>query len=121
MRQRNPGREALPLIASGGLKNGLDLAKALALGAVLGGMALPLLRAYMSEVNGGEAGLSAFMAQLRKELTITMFMTGARTIPALRETVLRMDADFAFEVQNLHSFESGTGSPRYMAPLFPGR
>jgi isopentenyl-diphosphate delta-isomerase type 2 len=94
---------ALPLIASGGLKSGLDLAKALALGAVLGGMALPFLRAYTS---GGEEGMHRFMARLRQELTIAMFMTGSRTLSALRKAALRMDADFAFEAERLHALES---------------
>ena len=96
-------RESLPLIASGGLKNGLDLAKSLALGAGMGGMALPLLRAYKSR---GEEGLYAFIERLASELRMAMFMTGARTIAALRDTAIYYDADFSSEVRSLLALEA---------------
>lgn len=79
---------ALPLIASGGLRNGLDLAKAIALGADLGGMARPfLLRAV-----AGEAALREFLLQTLDELRICMFATGAVTVAGLRGKVARIGA-----------------------------
>src|SRR5690606_9623001 len=36
----------VPIVASGGARSGTDVAKGIALGATLGGMALPFLKAY---------------------------------------------------------------------------
>jgi isopentenyl-diphosphate Delta-isomerase len=70
----------IPLIASGGLRNGIDLAKALALGADIGAMARPfLLKAHESE-----AALHRFIEDVLEELRICMFGTGARDARALR-------------------------------------
>jgi isopentenyl-diphosphate delta-isomerase len=75
----------LPLIASGGLRSGLDLAKAIALGADVGGMARPLLlRAVESE-----AAVREFVAGVLEELRICMFATGALTLAGLRGKVSR--------------------------------
>ncbi|HEX6287791.1 MAG TPA: type 2 isopentenyl-diphosphate Delta-isomerase [Herpetosiphonaceae bacterium] len=75
-----------PLIGSGGVRSGLDVAKAIALGADLAGSAAPhLFRA--SESRGVEAiveGLRSFQEELR----ITMFCTGSADLRALRATPL---------------------------------
>ena len=76
---------SLPLVASGGLRSGLDLAKAIALGADVGGMARPfLLRAVE-----GEAPVRAFVAGVLEELRICMFASGALTLAGLRGKVAR--------------------------------
>ena len=72
----------IPIIASGGLRNGLDLAKSIALGATLGGMAGPFLKAA---VNSLEAVLEQVQI-VQAELSIAMFCTGAATIAALQHT-----------------------------------
>jgi len=71
-----------PIYASGGIRDGLDSAKALALGADAVGVAGPFLRA-------AAAGLDAAMDQARElieVLRVAMFSVGARTLADLRGT-----------------------------------
>jgi len=70
----------VPLIASGGLRNGIDLAKVIALGADIGGMARPFLLA----AHAGEDVLEQFVVQLVEELRICLFATGSGTVAELR-------------------------------------
>lgn len=70
----------LPLIASGGLRNGLEVAKALALGADLAGLALPFLQAAADS----ELALQALIETLIAELGIALFCTGSATVADLR-------------------------------------
>jgi isopentenyl-diphosphate delta-isomerase len=70
----------LVCIASGGIRTGLDVAKVLALGARLAGVALPVFRAYRE---GGLAAARRFIARLTTELRTAMVLTGSRNIDAL--------------------------------------
>jgi isopentenyl-diphosphate delta-isomerase len=70
----------LELIATGGIKTGLDIAKALALGARACGVARPALVALES---GGRAGAAAFFDGLEAELRAAMLLTGSRTVSDL--------------------------------------
>jgi len=86
-RRAAPG---LTLFASGGIRGGVDAAKALRLGAALVGAAAPML---------GSATLTADsvierMRRLIEELRIACFCTGARDLAALRRAVLRRDSDW---------------------------
>lgn len=81
VREAAPG---LPVIASGGLRDGIDVAKCIALGADLGGLAGPFLRAA---ADSPEAVLRLIW-ELQTQLRITMFASGAVDLAALRQTPL---------------------------------
>ena len=71
----------MPLFASGGLRTGLDVAKCIALGANLVGLAAPFLK---TAAISADAVLSEIDA-LKTELAVSMFLAGAEDIAALRE------------------------------------
>jgi isopentenyl-diphosphate Delta-isomerase len=71
----------LPLIASGGLKNGLDIAKAIALGADVGGLALPFLQA----ADLSTAAVRELVQILTAEIQTVLFCTGNANLTALRQ------------------------------------
>ncbi|MGA7934264.1 MAG: type 2 isopentenyl-diphosphate Delta-isomerase [Kovacikia sp.] len=75
----------LPLIASGGLRDGLEVAKAIALGADLAGMALPFLQA----ANESEEALHELVEILLAEITTALFCTGSKDLIGLRAGVLQ--------------------------------
>jgi isopentenyl-diphosphate Delta-isomerase len=64
----------LPLIAGGGIRNGLDAAKALALGATLTGLARPWLSALKA---GGEDAARAYLTGILAELRLAIYLSGA--------------------------------------------
>ncbi len=72
----------VPLIASGGLRNGLDVAKAIALGADLAGMAYPFLKA----AHDSEEALHALVDILMAELQTVLLCTGNATLADLRQS-----------------------------------
>jgi isopentenyl-diphosphate delta-isomerase len=72
----------MPIFASGGLKDGLDIAKCIALGATLGGIAGPFLR---SAATSAEA-VENLIKLTQKQIQITMFAAGAVSIKELKRT-----------------------------------
>ncbi|MBV9409090.1 MAG: type 2 isopentenyl-diphosphate Delta-isomerase [Candidatus Eremiobacteraeota bacterium] len=74
----------VPLIASGGIRDGVQIAKALALGADLAGLALPFLRA----ADESDAAVTALIDELVTALRIALFVTGSRTVVDLREALV---------------------------------
>lgn len=79
---------ALPLFASGGMRTGQDIAKSVALGADLVGLASPFLKRVMDST---EAVIDE-METLTEELRIVMFCAGAKDLAALRRPGLLISA-----------------------------
>ena len=71
----------VPLIASGGLRTGLDIAKAIALGADLAGMAYPLL----SAAHDSEAAVYELVESILAELKTVLLCTDSPNLAALRQ------------------------------------
>jgi isopentenyl-diphosphate delta-isomerase len=71
---------SLPIIASGGLRSGIDIAKCIALGATLGGLAGPFLKAAAQSVEETIKIINLFT----EEISLCMFATGSKNIDQLR-------------------------------------
>jgi len=74
----------LPLIASGGLRSGVEVASAMALGADLVGFAAPLLRAAAVS----ETGAYELLTELVDVLRVSMFCCGAGDVAQLKQAEL---------------------------------
>ena len=78
------GVNGLTVIGSGGLRTGVDMAKAIAIGADLTAMAKPFLEA----AGEGPGRVVEAIERRIRELKIAMFCTGSRTIQELAEARL---------------------------------
>ncbi|MFO0686212.1 MAG: type 2 isopentenyl-diphosphate Delta-isomerase [Sandaracinus sp.] len=74
-------REGLVPIATGGIQTGLDVARAIALGAHAAGIARPVLAAYE---RGGAAEVRRWLDEVERTLRAVMLLVGARDLEALR-------------------------------------
>jgi isopentenyl-diphosphate Delta-isomerase len=80
-------RQALPdvqLVASGGIRTGLDMAKAIALGADIAALGQPLLAAALESADK----VVEFLAGIIHEIRVSMLCVGAKDLRALREAPL---------------------------------
>jgi isopentenyl-diphosphate delta-isomerase len=69
-------KTGLTTIASGGVRTGYDIARAIALGARLGGMAAPMLRAQKA---GGEEAVASAIAQIVEAIRTVCLLAGCRS------------------------------------------
>jgi isopentenyl-diphosphate delta-isomerase len=76
----------------------MDIAKAIALGAELGGLALPFARAAHA---GGAEGALRLVRSLELSLKAAMTMTGSSDLRALRSAPLRVDPALAADAEEL--------------------
>lgn len=79
---------AMTIFASGGLRDGIDVAKCIALGATLGGMAGKLLKAAAVSAEQVEEAARLIL----KQIQVSMFAAGAGHLEALRNTELTEDS-----------------------------
>jgi isopentenyl-diphosphate Delta-isomerase len=75
---------SIPVISSGGIRSGLDMAKALALGADAVGIALPLLK----EAYQGHAAVIRKLNKFTEELKVAMYLVGASNLKELKKSDL---------------------------------
>jgi isopentenyl-diphosphate Delta-isomerase len=83
------------LLASGGLRTGVEAAKAVALGAELVGFALPVARA--AAAGGAQAVVDWFRA-VERSFRAVMLLTGSRTLAELREGTFWLEPSFSASV-----------------------
>lgn len=69
-------------IATGGIRNGLDIARALALGASCAGIARNVYQAFL---DGGKDAAERFLKNVERELRAVMLLCGAKAVSDLRE------------------------------------
>lgn len=72
--------EDIEIIASGGIRNGIDIAKSLAIGADFAGFALPFLRS----LDKGIEMVEKLVERIKLELRVALFLTGSKTIEELK-------------------------------------
>jgi isopentenyl-diphosphate Delta-isomerase len=78
------GAPNLKIFASGGLRTGIDIAKCIALGALLGGMAGPFLK---TAVQSAEVTVHT-IREVQREIQVAMFAAGASNLETLQQTPL---------------------------------
>ncbi len=74
--------KTIPIVASGGIRTGLDVAKAIALGADIAGIALPMLK----NIKISPKSCIDYIDEIKMGLKIAMFGIGAANIKELKET-----------------------------------
>lgn len=82
LRLLEPYRNEIDLIASGGIRSGVDIAKAVILGARLCGIAKPLLEPAMASSDA----VIERIEELKREFTVAMFLLGCSEVQQLRGT-----------------------------------
>lgn len=94
------------LLASGGIRTGMDAAKAIAMGAELAGLALPVIRAVVS---GGDEAVVRLFRAMERTLRTVMLLTGSRRVSDLRRGTIWREPGFAAAVDSYAKAEALAG------------
>jgi len=81
LRLMKPYRHEMKMIASGGIRSGIDMAKSMILGASLCGIARPFLNPARESADAVREVIQRF----KREFTIAMFLLGAGTIDDIKD------------------------------------
>jgi isopentenyl-diphosphate Delta-isomerase len=92
------------IVATGGIATGLDVARAIALGASAAGIARPLLRALSA---AGRQGAMALTDAIESELRAAMLLTGSRNVAALRRSPRVVVGELGSWIAQLGSEDTG--------------
>jgi isopentenyl-diphosphate delta-isomerase len=90
------------ILASGGVRTGLDVAKSIALGAHAAGLALPLIRRVVA---GGAEAVVRYLDRLENTLRSVLILTGSRTTADLRAGRIWLDPAFTDSVSAFRTAE----------------
>jgi len=77
----------LGICATGGVRNGVEIARAIAIGAACGGIARPFLQAH---ARGGRAEVRQVAERIIAEIRIATLLSGSRTLAELRRKPVLM-------------------------------
>ncbi|MHA3962198.1 MAG: type 2 isopentenyl-diphosphate Delta-isomerase [Candidatus Thorarchaeota archaeon SMTZ1-45] len=88
----------LDVIATGGIRSGLDIAKALALGATAAGVAHPLLR---QAVHGSSLDVVVELERFLEGLTVAMYLTGSEKVEDLSSKQLILSGKLVESLKSL--------------------
>src|SRR6185437_2502523 len=86
------------VIATGGVASGLDVAKAIALGATAAGIARPILKALVA---GGRSAAGELLDAILTELRAAMLLTGSADLAALKRAPRVLGGDLALWIEQL--------------------
>lgn len=90
------------LIASGGIRSGVDLAKSVALGAALGAVALPFVKPVLER--GAKAAIE-LINRYRRQFQMAMLLAGTKNIQELRRVPLLRESTFAAFSEQLSAID----------------
>jgi isopentenyl-diphosphate delta-isomerase type 2 len=96
------GRSVRRVIASGGLRTGMDVAKAVAMGADLAALALPFIRTVIDE---GTEGAIRYVQRIEKTLRAAMVLTTTKTVAELQRAPLWFTPEFRAQLREFQSQE----------------
>ncbi len=91
-------KAGLATIASGGVRSGYDIARAIALGARMGGMAAPMLRAQKA---GGEAAVSEAIDQVVRAVRTVCLLAGCPSVGDLARVPRHLEAPLRHYLDSL--------------------